>query len=93
MFSLIPRMMDLQAPPRAQRTLLHRASLPEALTWLQIHGDRPDVVSHWEDLLIEQHERGSDHPQYAQAADTGHTAEVRRRRRRRRGGRRTPPTH
>jgi poly(A) polymerase len=93
MFSLIPRMMDLQAPPRAQRALLHRASLPEALTWLQIHGDRPDVVSHWEDLLIEQHERGSDHPQYAQAADTGHTAEVRRRRRRRRGGRRTPPTH
>ena len=93
MFSLIPRMMDLQAPPRAQGALLHRASLPEALTWLQIHGDRPDVVSHWEDLLIERHEHGSDEPHHVQAADAGHPPEFRRRRRRRRGGRRTPPTH
>jgi poly(A) polymerase len=93
MFSLIPRMMDLQAPPRAQRALLHRASLPEALTWLQIHGDRPDVVSHWEDLLIERHEHGNHEAPHVQAADAGHTPEFRRKRRRRGGRRRTPPTH
>ena len=93
MFSLIPRMMDLQAPPRAQRALLHRASLPEALTWLEIHGDRPDVVAHWEDLLAQRHDQGHHH-HHETAADTGGRTEFRRRRRRRRRGpRRPPPTH
>ena len=32
---------------RTQRALLHRAVLTEAITWLEIHGDRPDVVAHW----------------------------------------------
>ena len=92
MFSLIPRMMDLQAPPRAQRGLLHRASLPEALTWLDIHGDRPDVVEHWEGLIAERHAEGHHHEEIAAAADTGPTNEVRRRRRRRRRGPRRPPS-
>ena len=91
MFSLIPRMMDLQAPPRAQRALLHRASLPEALTWLEVHSDRPDVVAHWEDLLAERHEHAAHHPQGV-AADAGHAPEFRRRRRRRRRGPRQPPS-
>ena len=87
MFSLIPRMMDLQAPPRVQRGLLHRASLPEALTWLEIHGERPDVVAHWEDLLASRHEHVHHHDM---AADAGPS--FRRRRRRRRRGPRRPPT-
>ena len=86
MFSLIPRMMDLQAPPRAQRGLLQRASLPEALTWLDIHGDRPDVVTHWEDLLAQRHEEGAHH--HDAAADAGRPIDFQRpRRRRRRRGR------
>jgi poly(A) polymerase len=92
MFSLIPRMMDLQAPPRAQRALLHRASMPEALTWLDIHGDRPDVVAHWEDLLAQRHEQGAHH--HDAAADAGAPVDFQRpRRRRRRRPRRPPPTH
>ena len=90
-FTLIPRMMDLQAPPRAHRALLHRASLPEALTWLEIHGDRPDVVEHWERLLAERHAEGHHHR--VEAADAGPSDFIRRRRRRRRGPRRPPPTH
>ena len=90
MFSLIPRMMDLQAPPRAQRALLHRASLPEALTWLEIHGDRPDVVAHWEDLIAQRHEQGPHH--HEAAADAGPSSEFRSRRRRRRRGPRRPPS-
>ena len=39
-----------QAPVRAQRGLLHRAVLDEAITWLEIHGDRPEVVAHWREL-------------------------------------------
>ena len=53
---LQPRLLDIQAPARAQRGLLHRAVLTEALTWLEIHGDRPDVVAHWRALQAEPRE-------------------------------------
>ena len=56
MFSIIPRLMDLQAPMRGQRGLLHRSSLPEALTWIDIHADRADVVGHWRQLLAQRAE-------------------------------------
>lgn len=89
MFSLMPRLMDLQAPPRAQRALLHRASLPETLTWLEIHGDRPDVVAHWREMMAQRHEHAPH--AHALAADTGPSSDFRRRRRRRRRGPRRPP--
>jgi tRNA nucleotidyltransferase/poly(A) polymerase len=79
--ALQPRLLDLQAPPRAQRALLHRASLPEALTWLEIHGDRPEVVAHWRDLLTEASAPVADE---AQAAEPAFRPRRRRRRRRRR---------
>lgn len=85
-FAMIPRVLDTQAPARAQRALLHRQSLGEALTWLEIHGERPDVVAHWRELQAERREHPSTH---------GEDAEVplppfKRRRRRRRGPRRPP---
>jgi poly(A) polymerase len=83
-FSIIPRVLDIQAPFRAQRGLLHRSSLSEALTWLEIHGDRPDVVEHWRELQAQ-----SPMPeQRAEASDA--LARSFRRRRRRRGPRRNP---
>lgn len=83
MFSLIPRLMDLQAPTRAQRSLLYRSSLPEALTWLEIHGDNPEVLAHWRHVLSER----SQHPEMV--ADSGVPEPfLRRRRRRRRAPRR-----
>ena len=79
--ALQPRLVDLQAPVRAQRALLHRAVLSEAITWLDIHGDRPDAVEHWRALQQEP----SGHPQAAgDEADEAHTPYPRRRRRRRR---------
>src|SRR6476620_3622706 len=48
--SMQARLLDLNAPARAQRNLLHRSSLDEAITWLEIHGDRPDVAAHWRNL-------------------------------------------
>ncbi len=51
--TLQPRLMDLRAPFRAQRGLLHRHVLSEALTWLEIHGERPDLVQHWRALQAE----------------------------------------
>ena len=51
--ALQPRLLDLQAPERSHRALLHRAVLDEAITWLEIHGDRPDVVAYWRALQAE----------------------------------------
>jgi hypothetical protein len=45
-----PRLMDLRAPYRAQRALLHRHVINEALAWLEVHGGRPEVVQHWRSL-------------------------------------------
>ena len=73
------RLLDLQAPPRAQKALLHRSSFQEALTWLEVHGDRPDLVDHWRYLQTQ----GAQHPQHA-TADAPVAGPYQRRRRRRR---------
>jgi poly(A) polymerase len=78
-FAMIPRVLDIQAPLRAQRALLHRASLDEALTWLEIHDNRPDVIAHWRELRAEH---AAHAPAEAPPPDTAYSP-VRRRRRRR----------
>jgi poly(A) polymerase len=76
------RLLDLDAPFRAQRALLHRHVLNEALVWLEIHGGRAEAVHHWRALQGDssvaprEEEAGSFPP---------------RPRRRRRRGRRLPP--
>ena len=67
--ALQPRLLDLRAPLRAQRALLHRQSFNDALTWLEIHGDRPEVVAHWRALQSEpQTAERSRRPAYATLA-------------------------
>jgi poly(A) polymerase len=80
--ALQARLLDLQASPRAQRGLLLRSVLPEALTWLEIHGDRPDAVAHWRNLLADPGQ--AHHPQTEEAWPPQAPYERRRRRRRRR---------
>lgn len=82
--ALQSRLLDIQAPTRTQRALLHRAVLPEAITWLDIHGDRPDVVAHWQALQVEPRE----HPQTESGDAAAVVTPFPRRRRRRRGRRR-----
>jgi poly(A) polymerase len=78
------RLLDMGLSPRARRALMHRGPFREALTWLEIHGQSPDVLEHW---------RG-----FIEAAGTfeGEAAEEapprRRRRRRRRPFRTTTPS-
>jgi poly(A) polymerase len=64
--ALQQRLLDIQAPQRAQRGLLHRSTFHEALTWLEIHGDRPEVVEHWRQLVAQaqstHHVHGSGEP-------------------------------
>jgi poly(A) polymerase len=84
--ALQPRLLDINAPHRTQRALLHRSVIEEAFTWLEIHGDRPDVIAHWRDL---QTQRDFTHiPQ--PAANETEAAAYRSRRRRRRRRRRSP---
>ena len=82
--ALQPRLLDIQAPARAQRALLHRAVLSEAITWLEIHGDRPEVVAHWRGIQAEPRE----HPHTGSEENGATITPFPRRRRRRRGRRR-----
>jgi poly(A) polymerase len=82
------RLRDLGANVRAQRALTHRGIFRDGLTWMEIHGDAPDLVEHWITVLAE---RGVEEPVLA----AGEVSEMvpfqrRRRRRRRRRGHRAP---
>jgi poly(A) polymerase len=81
------RLRDLGASVRAQRALTHRGIFRDGLTWLEVHGDTPDLVEHWITVLAE---RGAEEP-VLPAGETGEQVvpfERRRRRRRRRRHRR-----
>jgi poly(A) polymerase len=45
------RLTDMGLSPRAKRALTHRGPFREALTWLEIHGDAPDVLEHWRGFI------------------------------------------
>ncbi len=47
------RLRDQTLSPRAQRALVHRHNFGEALTWLEIHGEAPELVEHWRAIVAE----------------------------------------
>lgn len=77
------RLLDIDAPARAQRALLSRPAFRETLTWLDIHGRRPQVIAHWEAVMAE-------HQPVLHAAEAAEAAEAEASRRRRRPRRRRP---
>jgi poly(A) polymerase len=81
--SLQQRLMDMNLSPRARRALMHRGPFREAMTWLEIHAQSPEVVEHWRGFI---EAAGA----YEGEAETGDTPPRRRRRRRRRRFRSTP---
>src|SRR5262245_8581899 len=82
-----PKLLDIAAPLRAQRGVLHRSILDEALTWLEIHGENPEIVAHWRELKAEaaSHPRQPHETTAAEGAGELPFRRRRRRRRRRRG--------
>ena len=98
------RLLDIQSPYRVQRGLLHRSAFDDALTWLDIHGDRPDVVEHWRELKLQTpvhvhghghadgHTPARGHAPQAAADGNPHPGPFRRKRRRRGRRRSTPVT-
>ena len=51
LLALQPLLRDAGLPPRKIRGILGRASLADALTWLEIHGNDPDTLTRWRDLV------------------------------------------
>ena len=45
------RLTDMHLSPRARKTLIHRGPFREALTWLEIHGNAPEVLEHWRGFI------------------------------------------
>jgi hypothetical protein len=84
--SLQRRLLDTNLSPRARRALMHRGPFREALTWLEIHGDAPEVLEHWRGFIEAAATSGPD------ADPAAGPPRRRRRRRRRRGPFRTPTT-
>ena len=70
------RLIDMGLSPRARRALMHRGPFREALTWLEIHGQVPEVIEHGRGFV----EAAASYEGEAQPAE----APPRRRRRRRR---------
>lgn len=76
------RLRDLESSARAKRALLHRGPFEDALTWLEIHGQAPEIVEHWRGFIEALAGTAPPAPEGAAAAEGAP------RRRRRRGGRR-----
>ena len=77
------RLIDMGLSPRARRALMHRGPFRDALTWLEIHGQVPEVIEHWRGF-VEAAASYEGEPQAAEALPR-----PRRRRRRRRSFRTT----
>ena len=73
------RLVDMHLSPRARRALMHRGPFKEALTWLEIHGDVPDVLEHWRGFI---EAAGAFEAEAAEAVDSQRHRRRRRRRRR-----------
>jgi poly(A) polymerase len=83
------RLIDMTLSPRARRALMHRGPFKEALTWLEIHGNAPDVLEHWKGFI---EAAGTFEGEAAEAAEQA-PRRRRRRRRRRPGGNHEPQRH
>jgi len=102
---LVPRLVEPDLPPRVLRSLPQRPAFDDALVWLEVFGDSPEVVKHWkaQPRHRPRHDRshgegrGQRPPAHAPASaavgnqtDAAAPARRRRRRRRRRGRGRGP---
>ena len=81
--SLQRRLVDTNLSPRARRAMIHRAPFQEALTWLDVHGESPELVEHWRGFI--------EAARTFEGEESAVSPTPRRRRRRRRRGVRSSP--
>jgi hypothetical protein len=85
------RLRDLAASPRARRALSNRAIFREALTWLEIHGEVPEIVEQWKAWVADTDASGEASGELTADAIQAEPVIPRRRRRRRRRRFRSAP--
>jgi poly(A) polymerase len=81
---LVPRMGEQALSLRQQRSIVHRPSFEETLTWLEIYGNDADLVDVWRE---QQAEHGSTAPSSDAPPEGAEGPASRPRRKRRRRGR------
>jgi poly(A) polymerase len=96
LLALQSRIADLESSPRVKRSLMHRGSFEDALTWFEIHGQAPAVLEHWKGFIEALGPDAVHHPaegehEAAPGERTGLRRRRRGRRRRRRRGYNRPP--
>ena len=53
------RLRDPNLSPRSARALLSRSACADALAWLEIHGNAPEVVARWRELIEQMTQSGA----------------------------------
>ena len=90
---LAPRLVVPEISPRAARSLPHRPAFPDTLTWLDVHGEAPEVLETWRQARVHRPAppAGDQHQPTPDGREPGGRRRRRRRRRRGRGGRGPQP--
>jgi poly(A) polymerase len=84
---IVPKLSDPLLPERVARTIVARPAFPDALVWMEIYGDAPEIVAEWKHARETAAEDEDGAPPAHGRHDTSAAAEtpdVRRKRRRRR---------
>jgi len=68
---MLPKLVDPALPPRVARSLTHRPAFVDALVWLQIFEDSPELLAYWRQAA-EEHAAQYAAQQAAHAAQHGH---------------------
>jgi poly(A) polymerase len=91
LLAVLPKMRDIESSARTHHALVHKGIFHDALTWLEIYGDDPDVVAHWKATAAADAEAGGNQPQRGAFPTPVGADGLRRRRRRRRRSHVRPP--
>jgi poly(A) polymerase len=81
---ILPRLADMDLPPRVARGIAHRPAFADAMSWLSVFGDSPDLLRHWQEIRTHRHHAHAEDTAPAAHGDLAQDRPGRRRRRRRR---------
>jgi poly(A) polymerase len=76
---MTPRLLESDLPPRVVRSLVHRPAFDDALGWLEVFGDDPDLIARWTLARSERAPRpepGHHHPHHHQRGHRGRPADA-----------------
>lgn len=84
---IVPKLSDPLLPERVARAIVARSAFPEALVWMEIYGNSPEIVAEWKHAreTAGEDEDGTSAPPTPHGNDDAPGRRRRRRRRRRPG--------